>query len=103
MPKTLPPKTVVKLVENVRELLDLRRRQQLTQAELIRWCVNALQIDVQHYRLRGHETYHEKIAIIAENKEFKKKALIYLDWLATQLEGNTIGEFDKVSIPADNE
>lgn len=86
----VPFATVQELGRQVRELQELQRRQQATQAELIRWCVQCLRMDPRNHRLRGHETATERARIIKENQNDKAKALVYLEWLATQLENQSV-------------
>lgn len=74
------------LKDNMHHLLKLKSEQADTQAKLIRWCVNCLRSDPRNYRLRGHESSRERQDIINENIRNKDMALLYLEWLATQLE-----------------
>ena len=87
------PTTVSKLppgfrqfAELARELIDLHAQKALTQAQLIRWCVGKLRQDPSSARLRGFETYGERMRIIKENHKHREAALLYLEWLATGLE-----------------
>ena len=96
MNTTVPREKVVAIAENVRELHELFRQQKATQAELIRWCVQELRADTNTHRLRGFEDWHTKRQIIAENRENKAKALLYLEWLATQLEDQSVRDPDSI-------
>lgn len=92
----VPFATVEALAKNIRELRELEQRKAATQAELIRWCVHYLRMDPTSYRLRGYETSTERSRIIKENKDNKAKALLYLEWLATSLENNSVGSPDNI-------
>jgi hypothetical protein len=83
---TVPDDRLHQMAASWRELQALQARQKLTQAELLRGCVHQLRQDVITYRARGNETIARRREIIAENKENRERALLYLDWLATQLE-----------------
>lgn len=92
----VPFDKVEQLAKNIRELRELERKQKATQAELIRGCVHCLRMDPTSYRLRGYETLTERSRIIKENKDNKAKAILYLEWLATQLENNSVGSPDNI-------
>lgn len=81
-----PDPKLVELARLVRQLETLRKQQAATQAEMIRACVTQMGIDVNSYRMRGHETYSEKMTQTKENKRLKAQAPLYLLALATQLE-----------------
>lgn len=82
----VPRETVEKLAEHIREFIRLQGVKAGAQAELIRWCVTVLLKDPDSYRMRGHEGYTDKKRIRSENLRNRRKAFIYLQWLATQLE-----------------
>lgn len=86
----VPFATVEALAKNIRDLQELERRRAATQAELIRGCVTCLRMDSRSYRLRGHESSTERARIIKENYENQSKAMLYLEWLATQLEKQSV-------------
>ena len=92
----VPFDQVEQLAKNIRELRELERKQKATQAELIRWCVIYLRIDPRNHRLRGYESSVERARIIKENNDNKAKAILYLEWLATQLENNSVGSPDNI-------
>lgn len=83
---TVPRQVLERVAAGYHELVALKVRQAATQAELIRGCVAELRSDPNTYRLRGHETYSEAARIRQENRENKALALLYLEWLATNLE-----------------
>lgn len=83
---TVPDDRLHQVAASWRELKALQARQKLLQAEMIRRCVHQLRQDVTTYRVRGFETTTRRREIVAENKENRERALLYLDWLATQLE-----------------
>ena len=70
----------------IHEQNKLNAERRVTEAQIIRWCVLWLQIDPNTYRMRGHEGYAAGVAIRKENNDNKNKALLYLEWLATQME-----------------
>ncbi len=86
MSTTVPRETLVAVAESFHQLRALEAKRAATQAELIRWCVKILRADPNTYRIRGHETYADKSRKIKENRENKKLALLYLEWLATGME-----------------
>lgn len=92
----VPFAKVEELAKHFRDLIALKQRQQATQAELIRGCVIYLRIDPRNHRLRGYESSVERARIIKENNDNKAKAILYLEWLATQLENNSVGSPDNI-------
>lgn len=96
MSTTVPREKVVAIAENIRELHELFWRQKAAQVKLVRWCVQELRADTNTHRLRGFEDWHTKCQIIAENRENKAKALLYLEWLATQLEDQSVRDPDSI-------
>lgn len=90
----VPFDKVEQLAKNIRELRELERKQKAIQAELIRGCVIQLRANPREYRLRGFETATERARIIKENLANRDKAILYLEWLATQLENNSVGSPD---------
>ena len=85
-PTTVPRAKVEALAANIKELFNLKAHQSQIQAKLIRWCVQAMTREP-----RGHFDYHQDRKERKEIKENKAKALLYLDWLATQMENNASG------------
>lgn len=100
MSTTIPREKLVTIVESYNHLLDLYRQQKATQAQLVRWCVHMLRIDPRTYRTRGHRSSVEHAAQVAENKREQALALLYLEWLATQLEDAAGVVFDTSTLPA---
>lgn len=98
MRTTIPRERLDTIVESYNHLLDLHRQQKATQAQLLRWCVHMLRIDPRTYRMRGHRSSHA--AQVAENKREQALALLYLEWLATQLEDAAGVVFDTSTLPA---
>ena len=108
MNTTVPREKVVQIAENVRELRDLTKRQQATQAQMIRWCVMALrQTEAQAQRSLEAERVREQragkryrpVGLHEPGKkvrEDKVKALLYLEWLATQLEDQSVRDPDSI-------
>ena len=69
----------------VEEQFALRGQQAATQAELIRWCVKALRREPnRHYSLARDQQERAKVS---RNKDL---ALVYLEWLATKLENQSV-------------
>ena len=108
MSTTVPREKVVAIAENVRELHDLAKQQKVTQAKLIRWCVMALkQTEAQARRSLEAERvreqragkryrpvgFHEPSKKVREDKAL---ALLYLEWLATQLEDQSVRDPDSI-------
>lgn len=85
MPET-SASTMSLLAEHIQQLTALHKEQSGTMAELIRWCVGELRADPKTHRLRGFESWTERRKIISENLKNREVALLYLEWLATQLE-----------------
>lgn len=84
----VPFAKVEQIVDNIRELLALKDQERVTQAQIIRWCVRELRSDPDSHRIRGHEGYAAQQTMRAENRRNKALALLYLEWLATKLEGS---------------
>lgn len=95
--ETVPKATAVTLAANIRNLLALKAREKATMAELIRWCVRELRADPRAHRLRGHETAVDRTRIIAENQQNQAKAILYLEWLATELEDRSCSDYPNKS------
>lgn len=102
----IPFVKVQALTDNIRDLLLLERQRAGTQAQLIRWCVWALNQTTEQaarrlerertqeqqagkrYRPVGFSEPHKKVA------KDRALALLHLEWLATQLEDQSVGSSD---------
>lgn len=92
----VPFEKVEALAANIKELLDHHARQSVVQAKLLRWCVWAMnQTTAEAERMlererRNHPNPAKRIVRLHEPgkkvREDKAKALLYLEWLATQME-----------------
>lgn len=72
---SVPRETVEEIVRNVHAIMALEDRRKLTQAELIRWCLQALRRPAPAHPERKAEWRRDMLL-----------APLYLEWLATQLE-----------------
>jgi len=87
----VPFATVEVLAKNIRELRELEQRKAATQAELIRWCVHCLRTTPEQCAgVRRAEGFTASNAARRAHVEDQKKALLYLEWLATSLENQTV-------------
>lgn len=86
MSTTVSKDKVRQIAESMHQLRQLNAERMATQAQLIRWCVTALRIDPEKYRISGFELSSKRKVIIAENRRNQQLAYVYLDLLATQLE-----------------
>lgn len=77
----VPYATVEALAKSIRDLRELERSKSATQAELIRWCVRALK---------------QTTGSAKKVREDRAKAILYLEWLATQLENQSVGSPDNI-------
>lgn len=93
---TVPKATVEALADNIKQLLGCFARQRTIQAKMVRWCVWALNQTtndaerILERERRNHPNPNKRIVRMHEPgqrvREDKAKALLYLEWLATQLE-----------------
>jgi hypothetical protein len=93
---TVPRETVEKIAQNIKDLFELKAKQGQTQAQLIRWCLMAMQQTTQQAERslererRHHPVPHKRIVRMHEPqrkvRDDKAMALLQLEWLATQLE-----------------
>lgn len=85
MPKpspTVPRETVVTIADNFCQLMDLKQRQAVTQAKLIRWCVRVIRKRHQPVPFPDHRN---RVKLTND----RDLALLHLEWLATQLENQS--------------
>lgn len=94
MEDSIPRSKVEELARQIRELRNLEARKAGTQAELIRWCLTAIRMDPNTHMLRGHEGWQARHKQIEKNKNDQKLAFLYLEWLATQLENQSVASRD---------
>ena len=104
----IPFAKVEALAKNIAELHDLERRRAAAQAQLIRWCVAALTqttaeasraLEAQLIRDQRAGTrsmtswvgYHEPSRKVHQDRDM---ALLQLQWLATQLENQSVTSRD---------
>ena len=80
----IPRATVEELARQVRELMLLKGRQMALMGEMIRWCVQELRRD-PNGRPAG-QSHLDAMHTRKLNAENKKKALLYLEHLATKME-----------------
>lgn len=94
---TVPRAKVEELAALIRRQMELHTEQRATEAKLVRWCLQALNqtteqaqrrlererrhLPPQRQRVYMHET-GQKV------REDKALAMLYLEWLATRLEGS---------------
>lgn len=100
----VPHAKVVAMADNIHKLLDLKAQEQGTMAELIRWCLWALEqtseqagrslarklmADVKAGRRPKHACVrmHEPAKKVSDDR---KLAMLYLNWLATRLEDQSV-------------
>lgn len=81
---TIPREKVVEIVNAFRQLQTLEGDRQVLLAKLIRWCVAELRSESTTHRIHPHDP--NRVARVRENRENKQLAMIYLDYVATQLE-----------------
>lgn len=79
----IPHATVIQIAENIREVLALKDKQAATMALMIRSCLAAL---------RKTPTSRDDAAKRKQIKDDRAKALLYLEYLATQLEHQSVRE-----------
>ena len=93
---TIPREKVEQLAANIHELLALKDNQAGTMAEMIRGCIAAIrQGDDPNSspKVRRAEGWIARGAATKEVRNDKARALLYLEYLATQLENqSTKGE-----------
>jgi hypothetical protein len=73
---------VEQLAAAVREMFDLKGKQAVTQAQLIRWCVRAIQKALEPQPRYEQGSLADRRKLNAD----RDLALLHLEWLATKLE-----------------
>ncbi len=76
---TVPRETLEQVAAGFRELQELSARKGGIQAQLIRWCVHKLRSQASPFATAKERREHRREQTLA---------LIYLEWLATRLEGS---------------
>lgn len=89
---TIPREKVEQLAAGYKELMALKDTQAGTMAEMIRGCVQAIRLADNPNsapKVRRAEGWIARGAATKEVYADKARALLYLEWLATQLEDQT--------------
>ena len=100
----VPFDKVEALAANIRELQELERRKAATQAQMIRWCVQALNQTTDQARRRleaqlmqdieeGKRRPTARVGFTEPSKKVREdrhKAILYLEMLATSLENQSV-------------
>ena len=98
----VPFATVEALAKNIRDLRELEQRKAATQAQLIRWCIRAInqtidqasrQLEAERVRAQREGKRYCPVRMLEPAKkvrEDRRKAILHLEWLATQLENQTV-------------
>lgn len=104
----VPYATVEALAKSIRDLRELERSKSATQAELIRWCVRALKqttdqarrsLEAERLREEREGKRYRPVRRFGPDKKVREdraKAILYLEWLATQLENQSVGSPDNI-------
>lgn len=98
----VPFATVEALAKNIRELRQLEQHKAATQAELIRWCIQAInqtteqaqrRLEAERVRAQREGKRYRPVAMhepARKVRDDRAKAILYLEWLATQLENQSV-------------
>jgi len=105
-PTTVPIEKVRQLADSYYELMVLNDQKAGTMAQMIRGCIQALTQDTneaaralerERRHLKGYKAIvrmHEPAKKVREDRE---RAFLYLQWLATQLENQSVRSSDGIS------
>lgn len=102
MEDSIPRSKVEQLAKSIRDLRELEQRKAGTQAQLIRWCLAGIrqttdqasrQLEAERIRAQREGKRYRPVRMHEPAKKVREdraKAVTYLEWLATQLENQSV-------------